>query len=88
MPRNGSPSTIKSTELASAMRPGRAITARESRYQAPDCAGRASRPAARRSRRGASAFTRGPSSASTAGSTSSATAAAISETIIPPMPIE
>ena len=88
MPMNGSPSTISSVALASAIGPGRFITRRDRRYQAPSSAGRASRSAARCSRAGASAFTRGPRTTRIAGSITSASPAAISATIAPPIPIE
>ena len=86
--RNGRPRTIIRVADAAATRPGRRITKRDRRYQKPDSAGRASASLARLSRRGASALTRCPSSVSTAGSSTSATVAAISDTSIPPSPIE
>ncbi len=47
MLRKGIPSAIISAALAAAIRPGRRITNRDSRYQNPDSAGRASRSARR-----------------------------------------
>ena len=82
------PSTIRSVALLRAMAAGRRMTKRESRYQKPLSAGRASRSAARASHFGASALTRGPSTLSSAGSTVSASDAASSATIAPAMPIE
>ena len=86
--RNGRPSTISTAAAAMATRPGRRITPRDSRYQNPSCARRASRSAARRQRLGDRAFARGPSSASSAGRATSASVAATAATIIPPIPIE
>ena len=86
--RKGSPSTTSTAAAAIATRPGRRITPRESRYQKPSCARRASRSPARRHRAGDSALTRGPSSASSAGSATRASVAATNATSIPPMPIE
>ena len=88
MPVNGIPSAIRNAALSTAIRPGRRITNRESRYQAPLCAGRASRSAARCNRFGASALTRGPSTVSSAGSTTSASIAATIATTAPAIPIE
>ena len=85
---NGIPSAISAPALSAAIRPGRRITKRDSRYQKPAARGRASRSAARCRRLGASALTRGPSTVSSAGSTTSASAAAISATSAPAIPIE
>ena len=88
MRRKGSPATIRTVAAASAIGAGRRITRRDSRYQAPAAAGRASRSAARWSHAGDIPLTRVPSSASTAGSTTSATVAASRATPAPPTPIE
>ena len=79
---------MSSAAVLAATAPGRRITARERRYQKPDCSCAASRRRAARQRRGLSAFTRGPSTASRAGSSVSATSAATSATSAPPMPME
>ena len=85
---NGTPSTSISEAVAPAIRTGRRITMCESRYQYPDDAGRAEFAEARWKRRGARLSTRRPRRASTAGRKRSATPAPISDTSIPPMPIE
>ena len=86
--KNGMPSAISNEALVTAISAGRRMTNRDSRYQKPRSAGRASRSAARASHVGESAFTRGPSTLSSAGSTVSARLAAISATSAPAIPIE
>ena len=88
IPQKGIPSAIRKVALAMAIGPGRRITNRDSLYQKPDSAGRASRSARRCRKAGASEFTRVPSRARIAGSTTSASPAAISATMDPPSPIE
>jgi hypothetical protein len=87
-PRNGSPIATSKVATAIAIRPGKRVTKRASRYQNPRSTGLASRSARRARNRGARALTRAPSSARIAGRTVSAMVAAISATKKPAIPIE
>src|ERR1700722_15602934 len=74
--------------VARATSPGRRMTPRANRYQAPCSDARAVRAAERCRRAGESASIRGPRATRRAGSTIKETAPADSATIEPPIPIE
>ena len=82
------PRAISTHVVTSAIRPGKRMTKRESRYQKPSVMTADSRSRRRCRRAGASAFTRRPSSTSTAGSTVSEIRPESSATNAPPTPIE
>ena len=87
IPRVGSPTAIKATEVASATRPARRMTHCESRYQPPRLCPSPPISVAGRGRTG-SALTRSPRRPRRAGRTVNAAAPASSDTTAPPIPIE